>query len=579
MFALDWDLSNLLEGAAATPKEFHLTLDKLEQDIQQFQIELPEMFGPYQRIMDSLYEAESVVCCLTGENTSNGEATQLEARVNALRADFEKVKLKLDEILLQLPQDEYERIATSLGKSRFYLDERRRTAKQKMSLDKEALTSDLSVSGLHGLMTLYFTYMGEVEFDMKGEKLNLSKLENLFYNPDRVIRIEALRTMEQELKKRESVFAQILNNLVDFRLRTYKARGWDDYLHETLEANRTSRKTVEAMWAAISANKGPIVKFMNAKANLLGLNSLGYADYRASVGKGDFTKITYDEAAQTIIDLFSQASPKMGAFARRALENNWVSASVSDTKRAGGFCTNLPVSKESRILMTFADSLSSQGTLAHELGHGFHNEAMKDLPALMRTVPYNLAETASTMCEMMIHDNAIRNAKNNQEKLFLLDEKLTDYMIFSMDLHSRFLFDCAFHEARKKGFITPSEISEMMVDAQKEGFANTLDDYLPHFWAFKMHFYLTEAPFYNWTYTFGYLFSLGVYAHLRASGSFEDKYIALLQDSGSMSAEELAKKHLGVDLTRIDFWQGAIDWLNKDIEEYLRLALAQERNG
>ncbi len=572
MFALDWDLSNLMNGAAAAPQEFHLTLDKLEQDIKQFKLEIPEMFGPYQNIMDALYEAESVVCCLTGENTSNSEATQLEARVNALRADFEKVKLKLDEMLLQMPESQYEKIASSLGQSRFYLDERRKNAKQKMPLDKESLVNDLSVSGLHGLMTLYFTYMGEIEFDLEGKKLNLSKLENLFYDPDRTVRIESLRVMEEELKKRESVFAQILNNLVDFRLRSYSARGWDDYLHETLQANRTSRKTVEAMWAAIAANKEPLVRFMKAKASLLGLNSLSYADYRASIGKGDQTKITYDDAANAIIDLFSEASPKMGAFAKRAIENQWVSASISDTKRAGGFCTNLPVSKESRILMTFSDSLSSQGTLAHELGHAFHNEAMKELPAMMRTVPYNLAETASTMCEMMVHDNAIRNAKGDKEKLFLLDDQLTDYMIFNMDLHSRFLFDSAFHEARKVGFISPSEISEMMVEAQREGFAGALDDYLPHFWAYKMHFYLTDAPFYNWTYTFGYLFSLGVYAKLRDSGAFEEKYIALLQDSGSMSAEELAKKHLGVDLTRIDFWQGAIDMLNGQIEEYIRLA-------
>src|SRR3990167_6999554 len=160
MFALDWDLSNLMEGTAASPKEFHLTLDKLEQDIKEFTFEIPEMFVPYQRIMDTLSEAGSVVCCLTGENTSNADATQLEAQINAINADFEKIKLRLDELLLQMPEEEYEKMAISLGSSRFYLDERRKDATQKLPLDKESLISDLSVSGFHGLTTLYYTYMG-----------------------------------------------------------------------------------------------------------------------------------------------------------------------------------------------------------------------------------------------------------------------------------------------------------------------------------------------------------------------------------------------------------------------------------
>jgi oligoendopeptidase F len=141
-----------------------------------------------------------------------------------------------------------------------------------------------------------------------------------------------------------------------------------------------------------------------------------------------------------------------------------------------------------------------------------------------------------------------------------------------MNLHSRFLFDTKFHEKREKGYLTPDEINELMITSQKEGYSDALESYLPHFWCYKMHFYFTDVPFYNWPYTFGYLFSLGTY-NILLNNDFENRYIALLKDSGSMSIEDLAKKHLKVNLQEPDFWQGAIDLLNANIDEYTKIKL------
>lgn len=579
MFPIDWDLSNLVEGTATNPQEFHLYLDGVQKKIENFSFEIPEMFGPYQEIMDSLTEAAATTACLTGQDTSDSEAVQLEARVMALYAEFNKIGIKLDEILLEMDESSFKNLVSEVGEIGFYLENRREIAKKKMSGEKENLVEELSVSGLHGLMTLYFTYMGEIEFPYGDETLNLSQLENLFSKSDRETRVNSLKALEDTLTKKETIFGQMLNNIIDVRLRTYKARGWDEYLQESLQINRIEKETVESMWKAISNGKPKLKEYLNAKAKILGLDQLSYADYRASIGDSDKTKISYDDSCKTIIDLFTKVSPIMGAYAEKAITSGWVSASASERKRAGGFCCECPIAKESRILMTYSPGFRSQGTLAHELGHAFHNEALKDTSAMCRTLPMNLAETASTMCEMMVHDNAIKSAKDDEEKMFLLDAMLTQYVSFNMDLHSRYLFDCKLHEKRQKGFVPPKELNELMVEAQKEGFGDALSSYLPHFWAYKMHFFLTDVPFYNWVYTFGFLFSLGVYEELSKTDNFEERYIALLRDTGSMSVEELGKKHLNVDLTKVDFWQGAIDKLNGDIDEFLRLASQSERSG
>ena len=80
-------------------------------------------------------------------------------------------------------------------------------------------------------------------------------------------------------------------------------------------------------------------------------------------------------------------------------------------------------------------------------------------------------------------------------------------------------------------------------------------------------------PFYNYPYTFGYLFAGGIYDRAKKEGqAFADKYRALLADSGSMTTEDVAAKHLGVALTTGQFWDDAVNRVLMDIEPYRQLA-------
>jgi oligoendopeptidase F len=184
----------------------------------------------------------------------------------------------------------------------------------------------------------------------------------------------------------------------------------------------------------------------------------------------------------------------------------------------------------------------------------------------------NVAETASTFAEMVISDATVREAKSEEEKINLLDNKNSRAAIMFMNIHARYIFETNFYKERKKGIVNDERLSELMVEAQKEAFQDSLSTYHPTFWASKLHFYNTGVPFYNFPYTFGFLFSLGIYARSLEEGKdFEDKYIALLRDTASMTTEELAMKHLDVDLTKPDFWQAAIDIVHGDIDEYLEI--------
>lgn len=303
---------------------------------------------------------------------------------------------------------------------------------------------------------------------------------------------------------------------------------------------------------------------------MLGLEKLSWHDVEAPLGTST-TKIPYDDAAVTIVEQFGKFSSRMADFAQMAFEKSWIEAEDRPGKRPGGFCTSLRLSKETRIFMTYAGSPSNVSTLAHELGHGYHQHVMNELHPLNQNYAMNVAETASTLAELIVSVALLEGAEG-QEKVALLEDKIQRGVAFFMNIHARFLFETRFYELRKKGVVGAQQLSELMEQAQREAFSGILDEAHPHFWASKLHFYITDTPFYNFPYTFGYMFSAGIYAFAKENpDGFADQYDALLRDTGRMTVEELASKHLGTDLTQADFWRNAAQVTVQDIEQFLQM--------
>lgn len=416
----------------------------------------------------------------------------------------------------------------------------------------------------------------EVELDGERKKLSVGQAFNLLSHPDRSVRAQVFAKWLEAWGQETELCAQALNHLGGFRLALYRHRGWDSVLREPLDIGRMQEKTLEAMWQAIDNRKDRLVAYLERKAKLLGIEKLSWYDVSAPIGSSH-KKVSYDEAAALIVEHFHRFNPNMAAFAKRAFEEAWIEAEDRPSKRPGGFCTSFPESGQSRVFMTFAGNASNVSTLAHELGHAYHQQVMNDLPPLAQNYAMNVAETASTFAEMILADAAVKNATTAEEKLVLLEDKLQSVVAFFMNIHARFLFEKNFYEQRKQGLVSAAELDRLMLEAQQEAYRGALAEYEPHFWASKLHFYITTYPFYNFPYTFGYLFSLSVYARALAEGEgFAAKYDALLKDTGRLMVEDLAKRHLGEDITTVEFWQAAVDLAVADIDEFLRLTEEKE---
>ncbi|MGE1101208.1 M3 family oligoendopeptidase [Peribacillus simplex] len=586
-YSLTWDLDIFFKGGSSS-KEFLFFLDEINDEVKELdrlvsninpegndESGLIQAFDLFKNTNMKSTQARAFIGCLEAQNAQDKKAGQLRIKQMKIVASLKMVLSKLDEKLIQLDDAFFKRILEKepLNELKFVLYERREKAKEKLSVKEESLITQLAMDGFEGWSQMYDTIVGSMTIPYKGEKLSVGQAANKFSDPDERNRKELFTAWEQAWEEKSDLFARTLNHLAGFRLSVNEKRGWDDILKEPLEIGRMKKETLESMWNVIADHKEPLVRFLERKAELLDLGKLSWADLDAPLAVTAESKVMdYQEGADFIIQQFSKFGSQLANFTQKAFEDSWIEAEDRPGKRPGGFCTGFPLNKQSRIFMTYSGTPSNVSTLAHELGHAFHSYAMRDIHPLNRSYAMNVAETASTFAEMVVADAAVKEAASEEEKLVLLEDKIQRSVALLMNIHARYLFETRFYDERKQGYVSAERLNELMIDAQKEAYGDALSDYNPTFWASKLHFYITGVPFYNFPYTFGYLFSLGIYANaLKEPAGFEEKYIALLKDTGSMKVEDLAEKHLGVDLKTRDFWEEAVNACMEDVEEFMRL--------
>ncbi|MFE7061155.1 M3 family oligoendopeptidase [Sutcliffiella sp. NPDC057660] len=583
-FQETWDLDVFFKGGSGS-ESYHTYLSEIKEDLKAFEQhidafdvdELEKVLGDYETVVKKIVQSSAFVNCLLAADVTDKGAAQLQGQVAQIHAKLQVLLGALDDKLVTIDEETWNSL---LEKEEFkvleyVLNERRRRANDKLSADQEKLVTSLAVDGYHAWGKLYNSLVGTIKVKVKenGEvkELSVGQAHNRFSDGSREVRKEVAKAWKEAWENQADTIAAALNHLAGFRLQVYEQRGWESVLQEPLDNNRMKQETLDTMWQVITDHKGTLTKYLNRKAELLGLEKLSMYDVSAPL-TAEETKLSYQEGADFIIEQFSKFGPELTEFTKKAFEDRWIEAEDRAGKRPGGFCTSFPVSGQSRIFMTYSGTLSNVSTLAHELGHAFHQHAMHGVPTLNRFYASNVAETASTFAEMIVADAAVKYAKDEKEKISLLEDKIQRSVAFYMNIHARFLFETRFYEERKNGLVSVEKLNELMVEAQKEAYCGALDEYDSTFWASKMHFFITQVPFYNFPYTFGYLFSLGIYSQALEEGTnYEDKYISLLKDTASMTVEDLARKHLGVDLTQRDFWEKAVKKSLEDVEEFLEL--------
>lgn len=530
----------------------------------------------------NLSQANSFITCLLSQNTKDQDAATLRGKVAQIESNFEKELSKVKIILANTKQDIWGFLIETkeLEDYRFVLNEWRENTNTHLSDDEQNLISDLMADGYHSWGHFYNALVSSinvnVQVDGKEKNLSVGQAINLRSHPNEKVRKESHNALESLWEEKEELFAKILNHIAGFRLQVQKKSGVKSVLEVPLKDNRMKEETMNAMWSVISKYKKPFSNYLNRKAEMMGNSSMKAYNFWAPFTNSN-QKIQYDEAAVLITEHFSQFGTELESFVKQAFNEAWIEAEDRDNKSAVPFCAGFPLTGESRVFMTFGGTFLNVLTLVHELGHAFHNYAMKSVNGVNKRYPMSVAETASTFSEMIIFDAAMKKAKSKEDKLIILDEKLKRSVMNFMNIHSRFLFEQRFYEERKEGIVSSKRLTQLMEEAIHEAYDGSLEQPSTYSWVWTPHYYITKSPFYNFPYTFGYLFALGIFAKAKEKGKeFEKDYLNLLRDSGSMTAEDLVMKHLGEDITSEEFWEKGMEMCVKDAEEFLKLTSSDD---
>ena len=494
-----------------------------------------------------------------------GQIMQLYSAAAGGEAAWKQWAAAQPDLMEQAAQDE------KLKEYTFLFENLQKDSKHLLGTLGEQISARMSLSGsnawseMHGLLTSTVP----VEYD--GGVTNLSAIRNLAYDDDGAVRKKAYEAELACYPRIQDPIAYALNSIKLETISDCQLRGYASPLDRTLEQSFMKRETLEAMISAIEESLPQFRKYLKAKGKALGHEKgLPWYDLFAPMGNAG-KSYTIEDARDVLVELFSTFDEELAQMIRTAFEDEWIDFYPRDGKTGGAFCEAVECIGESRILTNFDGTFSAVDTLAHELGHAFHNQCVRSHLPLNKQYSMPVAETASIFNECVVMAAAIDRAESEGERLALLESQLQAVTQIIVDIYSRYLFETMVFENRESRFLNARDLCSLMLQAQEKSYGDGLDpDFRhPYMWICKPHYY--GPTFYNFPYSFGGLFARGLYARYQKEGaSFVPKYKKLLYTTPVATAEDAAKT-AGIDLTDKEFWRSALQIIAQDIDRFCEL--------
>lgn len=508
-------------------------------------------------------------------NATDTESSKHMGALQNVMAGLSKPSAQFKSFLVKHKDDlpTWVKESTLIKEHEFILQEELDTAQHNLSEDVEEALSKMQINASSNWNRLHSHLTSLTTIDFKGEKHTITSLRNFAYDTNQSVRKEAYEAELEIYTKIEDSIAFSLNSIKGEVNQVSELRQYASPLEKTLVDSRMSQKTLDALMGAIEKYTPEFRRYLKHKGKLLGHeNGLPWYDLFAPFETSNPKTYTVEESRELIVNSFNDFSKDLSDLGARAYDDKWIDFLPREGKRGGAFCMNLPQLKQSRVMTNFDGSTSAVVTLAHELGHAYHGKKIEDHSILNTGYTMPVAETASTFCENIVFNAALKNA-DKEEQLVLIENSLSDLTQIIVDISSRYKFESEVFERRNNEFLFANDLKEIMIQAQKDTYGDGLDQNVlhPYMWLNKGHYYSSGLSFYNFPYAFGGLFALGLYAKFEKEGeAFVPQYEALLSATTTASCEDVAKM-ANIDVEDQAFWESSLDVVVERINQFIEL--------
>jgi oligoendopeptidase F len=459
---------------------------------------------------------------------------------------------------------------------RHFLIQSRAMKPHTLSEKEEVLLKKTALSGASAFERLFNIVNTDTKYklivDGEEKELNFSELAPyLTEHKDRNVRKDAAKALTEGLLPKAKVYAFTMNTLLLDSKVGDELRGFDYPQHATLLADELSPEIVNSMSAAIEGNHETVERYYKLKKKVLGLDKLHEWDRYSKIYPEVSQEVTWKETVGIVLDSFTKFDADFSSMAKKFLDNGWVDAPVSDSKRSGAFCAYAHPKIHPYVLMNFKGKLEDSMTLAHELGHGIHFYSGSKLPLSEYAVSTPVAEIASVFSEALVFDDLYEKATDKKVKINLLADRIQGSFATVFVQNAFYLFESDIHEHRReKGELSLEDFNGYYNKRLQAMFGNglTLTKDHAHWWMGVPHFY--NYDFYVYSYCFGELLTFALYALYKEDSKFVNNYMECLKLGGSLSPVDLTKK-MGVDITKKEFWEDGLKILDGYVEEFEQL--------
>ncbi len=467
-----------------------------------------------------------------------------------------------------------------LSEYRYLITNMQRDGKHMRSKTEEEIMSKYNLSGGNAWEEMRDYVTSAVEVDYGGGKTTLPEIRNLAYDPDASVRKAAYEAEMACYKQVEAPVAFALNSIKLQTISECEIRGYKSPMDKVLSSSRMQQNTLDALLEAMQEFMPAFRRYLRAKAEYLGhKNGLPWYDLFAPVGKCDDT-FTPEQAHKYLLNVFGGFDGELTEMIDLAFKEDWIDFFPRAGKQGGAFCAGAHGIKQSRILTNFGGRFGDVMTLAHELGHAFHNKNLESQRDMNIDYSMPVAETASNFNEVVVMDYALAHAESRAKRLALLESKLSDTCQIICDIYSRYLFEKSVFDARKDEFLFPDKLCELMLDAQRQAYGDGLDENCMHkyMWICKSHYYSAGLSYYNWPYAFGGLFAQGLFSKYKQQGAaFVPLYKKLLTATPVCDVEDAARV-AGIDVTDAAFWREGLKYFADMIDDFIAQCKASSQH-
>lgn len=577
-----WNLSHLYENLE--DPQLHVDIDTTFNLLQDFLAWCDISFSTFEHADATIIEyfkrqndTYSLVAKLiaypeliASVDTTNTSAEALSSTLYTRLADYYAIAVKFSKFVSSLPNKEavflkipetYRTLCIDIVENSKYI----------LSESEEVLIAKLRTSGSEAWQTLYGKVTSQLTFtidiDGKKETFPLAMASKFMQHEDTAIRKSTYNAVAAKRMEVAPLLAQALRAIKLESITTNQLRGYDSILQEVVLSSKMTETSLSNLWTAVENNVNLVQRFFKAKAKKLGTTALKPYDLSAPLGKSE-TTYSVEEAEDIILNCFAKFSENKKAVAKRAFDEKWIDYLPRENKRAGAFCYTIQKENISYIMSNFNGAIGDIITLAHELGHAYHGQALAKSEYVLSRYTLPLAETASNLAERVVKDSLLSTATPS-EKLEILDNTLVDFSISTLIIYLRFRFEQEIITRYQNGeVLEPEALTQIEMDLYKQFLGDSFDhneNKGTNWIAILHHFY---HDYYNFPYAFGLLYSSGLYeTYQKDPELFIQNYDDMLILTGYKNAKDVAAS-MHIDIETVDFWDTSMKSFESMIEMY-----------